>query len=125
MCLSRLRTRNCYQKAGRQDGPEENDPQLPRTEYHAHDYPPLVLFVVLFVNASSSLTSSEVFKPDSPAAERLLSLAWRLWSLRNKYLRLCAFAPLRELGFIIQAAVLAKAQRGKGEPPYVGLRGCV
>jgi hypothetical protein len=29
-------------------------------------------------------------------------------------LRLCAFAPLREIGFLIQAAVLAKAQRRKG-----------
>jgi hypothetical protein len=28
--------------------------------------------------------------------------------------RLCAFAPLRELGLLIQAAVLAKAQRRKG-----------
>jgi hypothetical protein len=27
---------------------------------------------------------------------------------------LCAFAPLRELGFLLQAAVLAKAQRRKG-----------
>jgi hypothetical protein len=29
-------------------------------------------------------------------------------------LRLCAFAPLREMGLLIQAAVLAKAQRRKG-----------
>jgi hypothetical protein len=37
--------------------------------------------------------------------------------LRNKKLRLCAFAPLREMGFLIQAVVLAKAQRRKGETP--------
>jgi len=29
-------------------------------------------------------------------------------------LRLCAFAPVREMGLLIQAAVLAKAQRRKG-----------
>jgi curved DNA-binding protein CbpA len=35
-------------------------------------------------------------------------------SLRNKRRRLCAFASWREIGFLIQAAVLAKAQRRKG-----------
>jgi hypothetical protein len=32
----------------------------------------------------------------------------------NKVQELCAFAPLREMGFLIRAAVLAKAQRRKG-----------
>jgi hypothetical protein len=36
-------------------------------------------------------------------------------SLRSKFHRLCAFAPLRAMGFLIQATVLAKAQRRKGE----------
>jgi hypothetical protein len=34
-----------------------------------------------------------------------------LWSLKNKFHYLCAFAPLRAMVFLIQAAVLAKAQR--------------
>jgi len=41
--------------------------------------------------------------------------------IENLVQPLCAFAPLREMGFLIQAAVLAKAQRRKGregEPPY-------
>jgi hypothetical protein len=33
---------------------------------------------------------------------------------RIKWWRLCVFAPSREMGFLIQAAVLAKAQRRKG-----------
>jgi hypothetical protein len=35
--------------------------------------------------------------------------------------RLCAFASLREIGFLVQAAVLAKAQRRKGRE---GRRAC-
>jgi hypothetical protein len=35
-------------------------------------------------------------------------------SLRNKLHNLCVFAPLREMGFLIQAAVLAKAKKRKG-----------
>jgi hypothetical protein len=37
-----------------------------------------------------------------------------LLSLRNKWRELWAFAPSQEMGFLIQAAVLAKAQRRKG-----------
>src|SRR5262249_10205003 len=59
--LSLMGARNCYQKAGRQGGPEENDPQVPRTEYQAHDYPPLMLFLVLCVGVDGRNDSKRPF----------------------------------------------------------------
>src|SRR5215475_10091301 len=50
-----------------------------------------------------------------------MTLAVRLWPLIIKWPRLCAFAPLREIGFLVQAAVLAKAPRRKGRE---GRRAC-
>jgi hypothetical protein len=53
-----------------------------------------------------------------------MNLGRRLLSLRNKWRRLRAFAPLRAMGFLIQAAVLAKAQRRKGRKEETPTTGC-
>jgi hypothetical protein len=50
----------------------------------------------------------------SSIAVAAIVLSPALMVYENKVLSLCVFAPLRESGLLIQAAVLAKAQRRKG-----------
>jgi hypothetical protein len=64
------------------------------------------------VSTHRPLNFRAVFEIAPSAAARCLSLDRRLWSLRNKWRHLCAFA---RNGLFIQAAVLAKAQRRKGK----------